>query len=70
MEDLVRLVMHNAKLPEDAARRAVDTVIAFLRQRLPGTVEAHIDLLLGGDQVMKRYETRVRYPFPSRRKRA
>ncbi len=46
MDELVRLVSQKAGISEDASRKAVDTVIGFLKQRMPPQVSGQIDGLL------------------------
>jgi hypothetical protein len=48
MDELVNLVVQKTGLPEATARTAVDTVIGFLKQKLPAPVAGQIDNLLKG----------------------
>ncbi len=48
MDELVKLVANKAGISEDAARTAVNTVLGFLKQKLPAPVAAQIDGLLSG----------------------
>lgn len=48
MNELVKLVASKVGISEDQAKKAVDTVIGFLKQRLPAPVAAQIDALLKG----------------------
>jgi hypothetical protein len=48
MEELIKLVSQKAGLPEDKAKVAVETVITFLKGKLPAPVASQIDGLLGG----------------------
>lgn len=53
MDELIQMVSQKAGLPEDQARTAVDTVLSFIKGRLPATVSAQIDSLVssgGGGQ--------------------
>ncbi|HEV2134922.1 MAG TPA: hypothetical protein VGR47_11860 [Terracidiphilus sp.] len=38
MDELITMLTEKTGLPEDKARMAVDTVIGFLKQRLPSSV--------------------------------
>ena len=48
MDQLVKLVSERTGLPEEQARAAVDTVIGFLKERLPAPIASQIDSVLGG----------------------
>ena len=49
MNELIRMVSERAGIPEDAARKAVQTVIGFLKDRLPAPIAGQIDGVLGGE---------------------
>jgi uncharacterized protein (DUF2267 family) len=50
MEELVKLVAQKTGLSEEMAKVAVDTVIDFLKEKMPGPAAAQLDALLeGGD---------------------
>ncbi len=57
MDELVKLVVKKTGISEDQARKAVDTVLQFIKQRLPAPLASQIDGLLsgrgGGDDVLK-----------------
>ncbi len=48
MDELVKLVSQKTGLPPDQAKVAVETVIGFLKQKLPAPVASQIDGVLGG----------------------
>ena len=48
MEELYALVVKKTGLPKEQAKMAVDTVIGFLKQKLPAPVAAEVDAVLGG----------------------
>ena len=48
MDELVKLVSEKTGLSEEMAKTAVDTVIGFLKQKLPAPVAGQIDALLEG----------------------
>jgi uncharacterized protein (DUF2267 family) len=49
MEQLVTIVAEKVGITEDQARTAVETVLGFLKTRLPAPVAQQIDGLLAGD---------------------
>ena len=46
MDELVKLVSEKAGIPEEAARQAVETVIGFLKEKLPAPIAGQIDGIL------------------------
>lgn len=48
MEELIKLVTQKTGISKDQAQAAVDTVIKFLKDKLPGPVGAQIEGILGG----------------------
>lgn len=48
MDELIKLVSQKTGLSEDMATTAVDTVIDFLKQKLPAPIAGQIDSVLGG----------------------
>ncbi len=48
MDELVKLVAQKTGLPPDQAKVAVETVIGFLKQKLPAPIAGQIDGVLGG----------------------
>ncbi len=48
MDELVQLVVKKTGMPEATARTAVQTVIDYLKQKLPGPVGGQIDAVLKG----------------------
>ena len=48
MEKLVQLVAERTGIGEAAARTAVETVIGYLKERLPAPIAGHLDSVLGG----------------------
>ncbi len=51
MDELIKLVAKKAKLSEPQAKMAVETVIGFLKSKLPAPVASQIDGLLSGNQI-------------------
>jgi uncharacterized protein (DUF2267 family) len=49
MDELIQFVTQKTGLPEDQARSAAQSVIDFLKQRLPGPVAEQLDSALSGD---------------------
>ena len=48
MDELIKLISEKTGLSADMAKVAVDTVVSFLKQKLPAPVAGQIDALLGG----------------------
>ena len=48
MEELIKLVSQKTGLPQEQAKVAVQTVIGFLKQRLPKPIADQIDGALSG----------------------
>lgn len=46
MEELIKLLTAKTGLPEDKARMAAETVIGFVKQRLPTSVGEQLNSLL------------------------
>lgn len=51
MDELVKLVSQRTGIPEDTARTAVQTVVGYLKQKLPAPIVAQIDAVLAGGSV-------------------
>jgi hypothetical protein len=49
MDDLIRLVSEKTGLPAEKARLAADTVINFIKDKLPGPAASQIDDILKGE---------------------
>jgi hypothetical protein len=48
MDELIKLVSKKSGISEAQAKAAVDTVIGFLKQKLPAPIASQIDGVLGG----------------------
>jgi hypothetical protein len=48
MDELVKLVTQKTGISDDQARAAVETVLGFLKQKLPAPIAGQIDSLLAG----------------------
>ena len=48
MDELIKLVSQKAGLSEEMAKKAVETVIGYLKDKLPAPIAGQIDGLLGG----------------------
>jgi hypothetical protein len=46
MDELIKKVSERTGLGEDKARTAVDTVVGFLKEKLPGPIGGQIDNVL------------------------
>jgi len=57
MDELVKLVAQKTGMPQDKAKVAVDTVINFLKKKLPPTIAGQLDTIMAGgktpDDLMK-----------------
>ncbi len=51
MEELIDLVAQKTGLSDEMAKVAVDTVIDFLKDKLPGPAASQLDALLEGGDV-------------------
>jgi hypothetical protein len=47
MDEIVRLVSEKTGLPPETARTAVETVLAYLKERLPAPIASQIEGLQG-----------------------
>lgn len=47
MEELVKQVAQKVGISEDQARGAVETVVGFIKARLPEALQPHVDSALG-----------------------
>jgi hypothetical protein len=48
MEELIRLVSQKVGISEPQAKTAVETVVNFLKQKLPQPIASQIDTVLAG----------------------
>ncbi len=48
MDELVKLVSQKTGLPQDKAKVAVETVVNFLKTRLPAPIAGQLDAILAG----------------------
>ena len=48
MDKLVKLVSQKTGLSEEMAKTAVETVVGFLKEKLPAPIAEQIDSVLGG----------------------
>ena len=48
MDELVRQVTQRTGISEEQARTAVETVVGFLKERLPAPIAAQVDSVIGG----------------------
>lgn len=49
MDELVKLVSKKTGIPEQTAKVAVETVLNFIKQKLPAPIAGQIDALLKGE---------------------
>jgi hypothetical protein len=48
MNEIIQRLIEKTGLPEDKAAAAVETVVGFLKEKLPSPVASQIDNLMGG----------------------
>ena len=48
MNEIMQRLMDKTGLPEHKAQAALDTVVGFLKEKLPGPISAQIDSLMAG----------------------
>ena len=51
MDELIKLVAQKTGIPQDKARVAVDTVMNFLKKKLPPTIAGQLDALRAGGKL-------------------
>lgn len=51
MEELIKLVAQKTGLPLDKAKLAVDTVLNFLKKKLPPALGGQLDAFLAGGKI-------------------
>ncbi len=49
MDELIKMVTAKAGINADQAQKAIDTVLGFLKDKLPAPMAGQIDALLKGD---------------------
>ncbi len=49
MEELVKLVSQKAGIPEPQAKAAVETVLGFIKERLPAPMAAQLDGIIASN---------------------
>jgi len=47
MEDLIKTIVSNTGLTEQAVKQVVDEVVKFLKEKLPAPLAGQVDVLLG-----------------------
>jgi len=52
MDELIELVMEKSGLGKAQAKKAVETVIGFLKEKLPDPIAAQLDNVIENDAVM------------------
>jgi len=51
MDEVVKLVMEKTGIPEETAETAVETVLGFLKDKLPEPIAGQLDGLLEGEGI-------------------
>ncbi len=49
MDELIKLVVEKTGMPEEQAKAAVETVLTFLKQKLPAPIAAQVEAALTGE---------------------
>lgn len=57
MEKLVNLVSEKAGIGQDQARKAVETVIGFMKDRLPAPLASQLDNAVSGEGAGEQQQT-------------
>jgi uncharacterized protein (DUF2267 family) len=52
MDELVKLVQQKTGLKEAQAKQAVETVVGFLKDKLPAPIASQLDAVLSNESVM------------------
>ena len=53
MDELIKLVSQRTGIDEGAAKQAVETVIGFLKEKLPAPIASQLDGILGNPDLGK-----------------
>ncbi len=56
MNELVQLVVKKTGMSEEQAKQAVETVVEFLKQKLPPQLAGQVDVVLGNDETLEQAE--------------
>jgi len=48
MDELIKLVAQKTGISQDQAKTAVDTVVGFIKEKLPAPIADRVDDILGG----------------------
>jgi hypothetical protein len=54
MDELVKLVAKRVGIPEAQAKQAVETVVGFLKEKLPAPLAGQIDSAIGDSGAVKK----------------
>jgi hypothetical protein len=49
MQQLIQQITQRTGIPEDKAQAAVDTVVGYLKERLPGPMASQLDNAMSGE---------------------
>jgi hypothetical protein len=50
MEDLIKKIVDKTGIPADKARSAAETVIGYIKNKLPAPISGQIDNVISGDK--------------------
>jgi uncharacterized protein (DUF2267 family) len=51
MDELIKLVTQKVGIPEAQAKQAVETVMGFLKDKLPEPIANQVEAVLGGGEI-------------------
>jgi uncharacterized protein (DUF2267 family) len=51
MDELIKMVTEKAGISEDQARQAIEAVMGFLKDKLPGPIAGQVENVLGGGEM-------------------
>jgi hypothetical protein len=57
MDELVRIVVEKTGISEEQARTAVDTVVGYVKEKLPAPIAGHVDSALGSSTTANAIES-------------
>ncbi len=56
MDELVQLVVKRTGMPEAQAKQAVETIVEFIKQKLPPPLAGQVDAALGNEETIEQAE--------------
>ena len=56
MDELVQLVVKRTGMPEAQAKQAVETIVEFIKQKLPPSLAGQVDAALSNEETIEQAE--------------